>query len=336
MKDFREYLFPILLLVLLYAVFLIFPINFIFGWILLAAVLYLGIDVVFLYLNYIWWPYQNWISLNTVDIEDIEIETAKAGEKIKAVVIRPLNMDKSKKHIGVLFHHGYTGKKEKVYRFAIPLAMNGCVVVCPDARGHGANKKNKKLKMDDFKGIMDDITKEIDHLAALPEVDSNKLCMMGHSMGGIMTLSAGYMDDRIKKLVAISAPYDMITMFQKHRTVVTRFIYKRITKFLKKDPEFIESGETLEDWNKKISAKYIFEYESPLPDNDRVYLVHCKEDDLILFNESEQAKKHLHLPDENVLFMDMPKWKYLMAAHNLTGQATLIATFCVQVAKSLE
>ena len=70
--------------------------------------------------------------------------------------------------------------------------------------------------------------------------------MMGHSMGGIMTLSAGYRDDRIKKLVAISAPYDMLQMFQKHRTVVTKFIYKAVTKFLKKDPEYLESGMSID------------------------------------------------------------------------------------------
>ena len=82
--------------------------------------------------------------------------------------------------------------------------------------------------------------------------------------------------------------------------------------------------------------KYVFEYNSPHADEDRVYLVHCKHDDLVLFNESVKAKEALNLPDENVLFLDMPLRKYLNAAHNLTGQASLIATFVCNVARGLE
>ena len=118
--------------------------------------------------------------------------------------------------------------------------------------------------------------------------------------------------------------------------MISNFIYKRVTKFLKKDPEFIESGETLDEFSKKISAKYVFEHETTIPDKERVYVVHCKQDGLVLFNEALKIKEHLDLPDENVLFLDMPKAKYVNAAHNLTGQATIIATFVVQIAKNLE
>ncbi|MHA1274998.1 MAG: alpha/beta hydrolase family protein [Promethearchaeota archaeon] len=335
MKDIRIYLFFIFVAIDVYAIIVLYQIAWILALIVLGILIYNSIDKLILYMRYLWWPYHRWISRNVVGIEKVEIPSALEGEYLKAFIIRPKNMDKNKKYIGVLFHHGYTGFKEKVLRFAIPLAMNGCVVLCPDARGHGETK-SKALSMDDFKGIMEDVTKEIDYLENLPEVDKDKLCMMGHSMGGIMTLSAGYKDERLKKLVAISAPYDMLEMFKKHKTIITKFIHNRVTKYLKKSKEFIESGASLDDWNKIISAKYTTNYETSIPDRDRVYLVHCKEDDLVLFEEAQKLKEKLNLPDENVLFMDMPKWKYPMAAHNLSGQATLISTFCVQVAKSLE
>lgn len=335
MKDFRLYLFPVLLVLDVYLITVVFQMSWILGLILLGIVMYTAADMVYLYLNSIWWAYHNWISTNVVDIEEIKVPSTMKGEMLKAVIIRPKNCDRTKKHVGVLAHHGYTGKKEKMFRFAIPLAMNGCVVLCPDARGHGEST-NKAFSMDDFKGIMSDITNEVDYLESLPEVDPNKLAMMGHSMGGIMTLSAGYQEDRLKKLIAISAPYNMLEMFQTHKTVITRYIYKHVTGFLKKDKEFQESGETLEEWSKQISAHHVFDYETPIPNKDRVFLVHCKEDDLVLFGESEKSKEHLKLPDENVLFLDMPKWKYLMAAHNLTGQETIISTFCVNVITSLK
>lgn len=127
----------------------------VFSFIFLGVFVYLTIDWVYLFLSYTWWPYHKWISSNVVDIEEVEISSAIEGEKLQAVLIRPKNMDKTQKHVGVLFHHGYTGKKEKVFRFAFPLAMAGCVVLCPDARGHGESK-NKAFNMNDFKGIMED------------------------------------------------------------------------------------------------------------------------------------------------------------------------------------
>ncbi|TFF95024.1 MAG: hypothetical protein EU544_03675 [Promethearchaeota archaeon] len=124
-------------------------------------------------------------------------------------------------------------------------------------------------------------------------------------------------------------------MVERHKTITTRFIYHNVTGFLKKNPEFKDSDMTLEDFSKQISAKYVLEHKPSIPDKDRVFIVHCKEDDLVLFDEANAIKEQLNLPDDNVLFLDMPKWKYWMAAHNLTGQATLISTFCNQVVKSL-
>ncbi|MHA1293936.1 MAG: alpha/beta hydrolase family protein [Promethearchaeota archaeon] len=335
MHEFRFYFFWVILIVnILATIFLFLYVHWIFGIIFLSILIIHSIDSLIIYFNSIWWPYHKWIDTSIVDIEKVEIPSSTEGQKLKAVIIRNKNHDPTKKHIGVLFHHGYTGFKEKVYRFAIPLAMNDCVVLCPDARGHGESK-NKIFSMNDFKGVMADVEKEIDFLENLNDVDKEKLIMMGHSMGGIATLFS-YVDHRLKKIVAISAPYDMLEMFSKNKTVITKTINKRITKFIKKDPEFIESGANLEEWNKKISAKYVLKYEHPIPDKNRVYLVHCKQDDLVLFEESVKIKEVLDLPDENVLFMENPPKKYIMAAHNLTGQVPIIASFIVKIVKELE
>jgi len=309
-------------------------VNWIFGLIFLGILIIHSVDTIIVYCDSIWWPYHRWIDKNIVDIEEVKIPSSTAGQFLKGVILRNKNHDSNKKQIGVLFHHGYTGFKEKVFRFAIPLAMNDCVVLCPDARGHGESK-NKIFSMDDFKGVMYDVEKEIDFLENLPDVDKDRLIMMGHSMGGIATL-CNYPEPRLKKIVAISAPYDMLDMLSRNKTIITKFINKRITKYIKKDKEFIESGEGIEEWSKKISAKYVVEYEHPIPDKDRVYLVHCKHDDLVLFEESAKLKEHLKLPDENVLFLEEPPKKYMMAAHNLTGQSTIISTFLINIAKSLK
>ena len=304
----------------------------ILGIVFLAiAILHTGATLYY-YFNYLWWPYHNWIDTDVVNIEKIEIPSTLPGENLKAIIIRAKNSNPNIKHVGILFHHGYTGHKEKVLRFAIPLAMSGCVVVCPDGRGHGEST-NKAFDMSDFLGIVSDVKNEIDYLESLNDVDPDKLVMMGHSMGAIATLY-NYPEERLKKIVEISGAYDLFGMFHERKTLVQKFIYRRITKVLKKNTEFNGTDDSLMEFNKKISAKYRFEYEHSIPDKDRVYLIHCKDDVLVLFSEAVQIKEALNLPDENTLFLEKPKKKF-MSAHNLTGQATIIATYCVQVATSL-
>jgi len=313
---------------------ILFSVNWYFGLIFLIALIVLSISDIILYLNYLWWPYHKFIDTSIVDIEKVEIPSTLEGVNLKAVVIRPKNSNPGEKHIGVLFHHGYTGFKEKVFRLAIPLVINGCVVLCPDARDHGETK-NERFVKEDHLGIYADVEKEIDYLMNLADVDKDRIAMMGHSMGGSATLYA-YPDERIKKLVEISAPFDLIGLFERHKTILTKGIRKRIIKVLKKSPDHEYSEELMIELSKQLSPKYRFEYEHSIPDKDRVYLVHCKQDNLVPFKEALLIKEALNLPDENTFFLEKPDKKFYMAAHNLTGQASLISAFCVKVALSLK
>ncbi len=335
MLEFRFYFFFIALTINILATILLFSLNIIFAIIFLVILIIQSFIVVLTYVDSILWPYHKMIDTSCIELERVKILASEHGKSLYGIILREKNSDRSEKHIGVLFHHGYTGMKEKMLRLAIPLAMNGCVVLCPDARGHGETVGNG-YNINDWKGIAFDVEKEVDFLENLEDVDKDRLVMMGHSMGAILTLVAGYQNDRLRKLVAISGTYEMTELFKRHKTLITRGINKRLSKYAKKDPEFIASGETFEEWRKKIAPKYAFNYESPIPDKDRVYLVHCKQDSLILFDQSTQIKERLGLPDENVLFLEMPPKKYPMAAHNLTGQSSIIATFCVKVALGLK
>jgi len=116
-------------------------------------------------------------------------------------------------------------------------------------------------------------------------------------------------------------------MFKRHKTVVTKFIYKNITK---------RDLDDLESWNKKVSAKYFLEKKSPFQDKDRVYLVHGKEDNLVIFEEALLTKEALNLPEENVLFLEKPEKKYTLSAHGLSGQETIVSSFLIKVINSLD
>ena len=131
---------------------------------------------------------------------------------------------------------------------------------------------------------MSDVKHEISFLESLPGVDPSKLVMMGHSMGATATLTQGYQDTRIKKLVAIVAPHDHLKLIQDVRTFTMKYIKKNVTKQFKQN---------LQEWNEKVSAKYFIEKGSPMPDKERVYLIHCVHDDLIPIEHAFKNKEAL-------------------------------------------
>ena len=300
--------------------------NLIFGLVFIACFMLTAFITIQLYVYFLFWPFPSWIDKSHITIREVEVPSKIEGQNLNAVVLRSKLSDPSEKQVGILFHHGYLGNIERVYKYAIPLAVYGCTVLCIDGRGHGKSI-GKDFSKNDFIGILADVENEITFLENLDGVDKNKLCMMGISMGAQMSLTGGYQDQRIKKVVAISGTYDILEMFRRHKTVVTKFIYKNITQ---------EDKEDLESWNKKVSAKYFLEKKSPFPDKERVYLVHGKEDNLVIFEEALLAKEALNLPEENVLFMEKPEKKYTLSAHSLSGQETIVSAFLIRVINSID
>lgn len=326
MKDYREYLFPISLVALLaFAVYLFFVINWIIVLLFIIILLVVSISILLTYMDYIWWPQSTWIDRSLVDIKEVEVPTTLEGHNLKGLVIRKKNADPNEKQIGVLFHHGYSGQKEFYFQFYIPLALNGCTILCIDARGHGKSKV-KAFQRDNIALIMSDVEKEISFLENLDGIDPDNLIMMGHSLGGTASLTRGFQDTRIKKIVSMSAPYDHIELFEKHKTITARFIRRNFRKGA-------GAKEITNEWNEKISAKYYLDTKQPIPNEKRVFLIHCKHDDLVPFEQALKIKEVLELPDENVLFLEKPDFKYWMSAHNLIGQATIITDFLLKVIK---
>jgi dipeptidyl aminopeptidase/acylaminoacyl peptidase len=326
MRDFRPYSFLLVTFVFITAAFLLRGVNWIFSLVFLICFVFTAIMAIQLYVYFLFWPYPSWIDTTQVTIQKVEVPSKIEGQNLNAVVIRSKLSDPGDKQPGILFHHGKGGNIKRTYKYTIPLAVYGCTILCIDARGHGMSK-NKQFNKHDIEGIFSDIENEISFLENLGGVNKHKLCMMGTSMGGWASLTAGYQDQRIKKIVGISGPYDILGRTKKHKTLLSKHLFKKITQNVKDD---------LESWNRKVSPKYFFEKKSPIPDKDRVYLVHGKEDNLVIFKEALLAKKALNLPDENVLFLDKPERKYMLSAHVLTGQETIVTAFLIKVVDSIE
>jgi dienelactone hydrolase len=135
-------------------------------------------------------------------------------ERVPLLVVRPQKARGRRPAVIVL--HGTGGNKESQLPWLSKLAGKGIIGVALDARYHG-----ERVPEADREGAYDeaitkawraeadqehplyydtvwDVWRVVDYLSKRPDVDKNKIGMIGFSMGGIVTWLAGATDERIK------------------------------------------------------------------------------------------------------------------------------------------
>ncbi|WP_460239879.1 alpha/beta hydrolase family protein [Aurantivibrio infirmus] len=111
-----------------------------------------------------------------VTVSDLRFPTASGGT-MSALLYKPDTASAENKAPGVLAIHGYINSRETQSGFAIELARRGFVVLAIDQSGHGYT--DPPAFANAF-GATDGLT----YLRSLPFVDTNRIGLEGHSMGG--------------------------------------------------------------------------------------------------------------------------------------------------------
>ncbi|HEV7998819.1 MAG TPA: alpha/beta fold hydrolase [Planctomycetaceae bacterium] len=145
-------------------------------------------------------------------------------ERVPLLIVRPANGtggSKSGRLPAVIVLHGTGGNKKQMRPLLEELAQRGIIGVALDARYHGERSKGssgskayvaavtrawrtpagKPHEHPFFYDTCWDIWRAIDYLQTRPDVDPNRLGMIGFSMGGIETWLAAAVDDRVKVAV---------------------------------------------------------------------------------------------------------------------------------------
>lgn len=151
----------------------------------------------------------------------------------------------------------------------------GFYVLSYDYRAHGETaEQTGKNWYKQISDIFSDLHHVIDWLFETQEerIQNEKLYLFGRSLGGAIILTHGFLDNRVKKLVALCTRYD----------------YNNIAKISFTD-----------DVIKKISPVYFLEKRDS--NNNRILLLHCKDDPQIPFKNLKLIQKHLNLSDSNVI-----------------------------------
>lgn len=146
-------------------------------------------------------------------------KSAGGEERVPVLLVRP---EKEKKKLPVVISlHGTGGNKESQRGLLTDLAKRGIIGVAIDARYHGERargakraeaynaaivrawraKPGEKQEHPFYYDTCWDLWKTVDYLKTCPDVDADRIGMIGFSMGGIETWLAATVDDRVKVLV---------------------------------------------------------------------------------------------------------------------------------------
>jgi len=113
---------------------------------------------------------------------------------------------KDGKRPAALVLHGLPGL-EKNYDIAMALRDLGCFALIFHYRGCWGSKGRYA-----FSGFPDDVRSVLTVLLQRPDVDPERVWVVGHSMGGFAAITSTALDQRIKAAVSIAAPGDFKTL----------------------------------------------------------------------------------------------------------------------------
>jgi dienelactone hydrolase len=136
---------------------------------------------------------------------------AEPGDRVPAFLLIPRGLQGKAPAVLCLHQTTGQGKAEPAgltgntnLQYAAELAARGFVTLAPDYPGFGENKFDPYAAgyaSATMKGIWNHI-RAVDVLSEMPEVDSNRIGVIGHSLGGHNALFVAAFDPRLKAVVS--------------------------------------------------------------------------------------------------------------------------------------
>ncbi|MHA1648688.1 MAG: alpha/beta hydrolase family protein [Candidatus Helarchaeota archaeon] len=204
----------------------------------------------------------------------------------------------------VLACHGWGSDMTQLYPMVYPLVVQGYKVVCYNHRGHGKKPYKSGGNKSDIDKTFMDVQQVVDFIEKRPDLNHEKLGAIGFSLGGYTLLTGGYLDPRIKLIIAFCAGHDWLEM--------NEFWAWYIRLFYRLDGLIVFPNE---DLNRKLSPKYFLQK----PSKKIICLSHAKNDRIVPYDGFLKNKKLLTLPDENTL-------SFKKGDHGFFGQWTIIVS----------
>ncbi|WP_062982905.1 alpha/beta hydrolase family protein [Nocardia anaemiae] len=108
----------------------------------------------------------------------------------------------------VVMHNGFDGTVEEMHFFGAAAAVErGYHVLSFDGPGQPGTRHHQGLAFrPDWENVVGPV---LDYVAARPEVDADRIALLGVSMGGVLAPRAAAFDQRVAALIAVDGIYDL-------------------------------------------------------------------------------------------------------------------------------
>ncbi len=179
------------------------------------------------------------------------------GNRIRGKLFRPLPATEAAKHPGVLFIHGYQNNRESGDAYCIELGRRGFVTLSIDAIGRG--NSDPPLDMNDprFDKTFG-ARSSAKYLASLPFVDSDRVGVMGHSMGAEYSYWIALEDPAIRAVAIVGNAYDKRATRDRPKNMIMI-----IGEFDEFRDRFTGTTNIMEQWMKTETTLNAFPVEDP-------------------------------------------------------------------------
>jgi dipeptidyl aminopeptidase/acylaminoacyl peptidase len=148
---------------------------------------------------------QKWTAL-TPPAGVTEIAYPAGSLRLKAWIHQPDTGKNNKKYPAVLFLHGGHSFSQGDWDMSRPYRDAGFVVMSPILRGENGQPGNFSMYYDEA----DDVIAAAEYLRHLPYVDSRRLFVAGHSVGGTMTMLSALLYKHFRAGAAFSGSPDQV------------------------------------------------------------------------------------------------------------------------------
>jgi pimeloyl-ACP methyl ester carboxylesterase len=136
----------------------------------------------------------------TTDIKELPIVFGSHGLKLKGKILLPKDVSENEPVPGAVLCHGFGSAYRVMEPSAQIMAAQGIATLIFDFRGHGASEGAVDGKM------ADDVVDAWNLLSRLPEVDSKRMGLVGHSLGAMSVIMAAERVNNPRALVALACP----------------------------------------------------------------------------------------------------------------------------------
>jgi pimeloyl-ACP methyl ester carboxylesterase len=137
---------------------------------------------------------------NRTEIREFPIVFGSHGLQLKGKILLPPDATNGKPVPGAVLCHGFGAAHRVMEPAARIMASQGVASIIFDFRGHGDSEGAVDGK------LAEDVIDAWDILCQLPEVDSERVGIAGHSLGAMSTIMAADKIDNPRALVALSCP----------------------------------------------------------------------------------------------------------------------------------